>query len=260
MGLKPFSRGAPSGHAWKNLPSSILKKVFGVFDTELREAASLIDVVAKDAFADTTNQLDTWEREFGLRTPATELERRQQLDFTLRSDGGQSLEFIQDTLQAAGFNVWVHSCWVSENPFVVKDPRAYIDPPEYGTELCTDNVDWNQPQCTDTPAWGQAQANGIVGGTNYFDNITLQDNYLPPVPDDPDAWPFFLYIGGQVFPQYAQIDMDRYDELRRLICKHRPLRHWIVLMVQGDPVPPLPEADILDMDEVTDSMDNEVMS
>lgn len=260
MGLKPFSRLFPSGHAWKNLTASSLKKVSNVFDVKLREAASDLDAVAQDAFAMTTAQLSTWETEFGLRTASTELARRQTLDIVLRSDGGQSLTFLQNTLQAAGFNVWVHSCWVSENPFVVRDPRAYIDPPEYGTELCTDNVDWSQPQCTDMPAWDQAQTNGIVGGTNYFDNITLQDTYIPPIPDDPDAWPFFLYIGGQVFPQYAQIDMTRIDELRRLICKHRPLRHWIVLMVQGDPVPPLPEADILDMDEVTDSMDNEVMS
>lgn len=260
MGLKPFSRLTPSGHAWKNLPASVLKRVFGVFDTKLRTTASDLDTVAQDAFVVSTDQLATWETEFGLRTASSELARRNALDQTLRSNGGQSLQFLQSTLQAAGFNVWVHSCWVSENPFVVRDPRAYIDPPEYGTELCTDTVEWDQPQCTDTPAWGQAQANGIVTGTNYFDNITLQDTYLPPIPDDPDAWPFFLYIAGQVFPQYAQIDMSRYDELRRLICKHRPLRHWVVLMVQGDPVPPLPEADILDMDEVTDSMDNEVMS
>lgn len=259
MGIKPFSRLAPSGHAWKNLPSSALKKVFGVFDTKLRAAASDLDVTAKDAFAESTTRLATWESELGLRAASNDTVRRTALDQALRSTGGQSLQFLQDTLQAAGFNVWVHSSWASQNPFVVRDPRAYADPPEYGTELCTDNVDWHQPQCTDTPAWGQAQMNGIVGGTNYFDNITLQDTYLPPIPADPNAWPFFLYIGGQVFPQYAQIDMTRFDELRRLICKHRPLRHWIILRVQGDPVPPLPGGDILDMDEVTDSMDNEVM-
>lgn len=257
--MKPFTKLAPSGPAWKNLPSSILKRVFSVFDEQLRAAAVHLDTVYRDAFVPTTTQLPTWEKEFGLLPAATTQERKNALDRTLKSEGGQSQAFLQSTLQDAGFNVWVHSCWHSENPFVVKDPRAYVDPPEYGTELCTDNVVWDQPQCTDVPAWGQAQANGIIQGTNYFDNITLQDDYIPPIPDDPDAWPFFLYIGGQVFPRYAQIDMSRYDELRRLICKHRPLRHWIVLMVQGDPVPPDPEADILDMDEETDSMDNEVM-
>lgn len=258
MGLRPFSALFPAGHAWSSPSTSILKRLAGVFNAKLTEAASDVHAVFEDSFAETTRELSSWENELGLREGPTTFARRSAIDAALKSDGGQSLTFLQNILQSAGFNVWVHTCWASESLAVRRDPRVYANPPEYGTELCTDQVSWGQPQCTSVQLWDQPQCNGVVRGVNYFNNITLQDDYVPPIPNDSVFWPFFIYVGGETFPEYAEIDMSRYDELMRLICRHRPLRHWVVLLVQGDPVDP-PGTDTMTMDDITDEMDGEAM-
>ncbi len=236
-----------------------MKKLSAVFDAKLTEAASVLQSVASDAFAATTAQLATWESELGLRGLGTESERRSALDYAMRVNGGQTRQSLQDVLNAHGFNVTVHGCWHSEYPnFVLRDPRYYADPPEYGTELCSSNLAYGQPQCTSEVSWNQSQTNGVVRGANYFDNITLQDTYLPPIPSDPAFWPFFLYVGGSPWGVDAQIDMSRYDELRRLCAKHRPLRHWVLFKVRGTPVPPA-MSDTLIMDDPVDVMDNQLM-
>ena len=45
-------------------------------------------------------------------TGLTEQERRDRLDASWKATGGQSPRYIQDTLQAAGFDVYVHEWWI----------------------------------------------------------------------------------------------------------------------------------------------------
>lgn len=55
---------------------------------------------------------------------------------------------------------------------------------------------------------------------------------LFPIPDDPDKWPYFLYIGAPVFGDIATVPVERRNELEALILKIRPAQQWLGMFVE----------------------------
>jgi len=77
-----------------------------------------------------TDQLSEWEEEFALPDSGlTEADRRTRLNAAWSATGGQSPRYLQDVVQANGFDVFVHEWW--EIPVVggdpsPRDPRVYL--------------------------------------------------------------------------------------------------------------------------------------
>ena len=89
-----------------------------------------IDSIWDDISPSTTRQLTEWENQFGLPNTVTdEQERRDRLDARWKALGGQSPRYIQDTLQAAGFDVYIHEWWElpRTEPPVVRNPLLVLN-------------------------------------------------------------------------------------------------------------------------------------
>ena len=93
------------------------------------DARSFLDDRWDDVRPTTTTQLDEWEEQFALpNSGLSEAQRRTRLDAAWEAVGGQSPRYLQDIVQASGFDVFVHDWW--ELPVVgapvARDPREFL--------------------------------------------------------------------------------------------------------------------------------------
>jgi hypothetical protein len=120
-----------------------------------------------------------------------------------------------------------------------KDPRTYTNQPLFGTTQCGDDgtaADTPIAECGEQPpdqtSVLSATCNAfLVNDVGYLVNENLTDIAPPPVPDDPDKWPYFLYIGGQTFPATATISETLRNEFEDLILRIAPAQQWIVTLI-----------------------------
>ena len=115
MTFSLFKRLLPNGRAWAIIAEKRLRQFFdglsaGVSDPVVKE----FDDRFNDLDPQLTTQLAQWEGQFALpNTGITEQERRDRLQAAWSAVGGQSPRYVQDTLQAAGFDVYLHEWWES---------------------------------------------------------------------------------------------------------------------------------------------------
>jgi hypothetical protein len=218
----------PTGEAWRTTTDKLLRRFFEGLSVVGEDAKQFLDLVYLDLFPATTRQLAEWERFYGLvpTTSATEQARRQALAAEWRSTGGQSVGYIQGVLQTAGFEIWIHEWWegANEAPRTPRDPRDYLTYSLAGSMQCGEDF----AECGDPDA--QCDLFQLLGGTGYWDNLSLSPIAPPVIPADPAKWPYFMYFAGEVFPEPAAIPAGRTAELRRLIQKLKPAQHWVVLI------------------------------
>jgi hypothetical protein len=256
--LRILTHLLPRGRAWRVTTDKPLRRlVEGLAEGVPPQIRGSVDTVFAQAFPDSSSELTEWEKQFGVTANPNDTIRRQLLSTEWFAAGGQSPRYIQDVLQSAGFNLYVHEWWDGPNvsPRTKRDPRAYTVPPQIGTEQCTSSepdivhppTEDEQPQCssgfsiTGTPI-RQPQCNRFLANDpHYFDNKTLTDEAPPPIPNDPAKWPYFLYVGAATFPNFATIPTSRRAEFERLILKVRPTHNWIVTLINFvDEEPPAP--------------------
>lgn len=201
--------------------------------------------------------LDDLENEYGLSPNAslTEETRRARLlaAKTARSSDG-TLEFLQDTLQLAGFNVTVYANYPPVNPalFVTFDPSVI-----FGNEDALFNG---------TGAlFGGARGYLLVNGPVYENQQLVE--YESPA--DPGYWPLVFFIGGAATRtdeyvvsaaicgnasaicgttaavasppepnsgaitqiETVEIPISRKEEFNRLIVKFKPMFSWAGVVV-----------------------------
>lgn len=186
------------------------------------------DLILLDVFPDTTRELAAWEAQFGIESNPDDDIRRLNLDAEWSATGGQSPAYINSILAAAGFDVFVHEWWSSGPPYVARDPHDYTVQPLVGSVQCSDFPD--QPQCSAFA--DQPQCNAFLANDpHYIVNRNLTDVAPPPVPSDPNTWPYFVYFGAATFPDIATVPAERRNELERLMEKLTPSQHWIVTLI-----------------------------
>ncbi len=72
-------------------------------------------------------------------------------------------------------------------------------------------------------------------GNVDFQDGTLRGDYVPllyALPTDQTKWPYFLYIGGEAFPDTAEITASRRDEFEKLVLKLCPAQQWLGILVE----------------------------
>jgi hypothetical protein len=224
--FRQFQHLLPRSTAWRLTIAKTLRNFFVGLSGWGSDFKDFVDAVHGDVFPDTTRELAEWERQFGIEPNPVENVRRLNLAAEWAAGGGQSPRYLQDVLQTAGFDIYVHEWWSSGPPWVARDPRSYTLIPAIGTVQCGPaNL---APECGEFTA----QCNRLLANDpGYIQNDDLSQRAPPPVPDDPDAWRYFLYFGGETFPDPAVVPIARKAELRRLILKLRPTQQWIVLLV-----------------------------
>jgi hypothetical protein len=228
----------PDAAAWRTTTQKQLRSFFEALGEAFDDIRTDVDLAYLDGFPADTREAAEWERAFGLTpaTDATEDDRRAALAAEWQATGGQSPAYLEGILQTAGFDVYIHEWWESgPDPYVVRNPNDYTDVPAIGSVQCSDLSDQHlcsalsdQPQCD----------RFLANDPHYLVNKDLTPRAPPPIPDDDTCWPYFLYVGGETFPDLAVIPVERRDEFERLILKLRPTHNWIVTNVQfaGDGV------------------------
>lgn len=263
FGLNTFTHLLPSGRATRLNPvDKNIRKLFEGLVPDLQDICVETDLTFFDLFPDTTRNIELWEQQFGLPPVAnlTEDQRRQRLIGAWRALGGQSPSYIQSVLQEHGFDVYVHEFWSDYGPpAVVRNPLDYLRPTYLqdpsglgigdGDTLMADG----EPEAGDTftAAQGYPLVNKIY--TNSPDylaadgNVEMADGepdasdgqlfelaYRPrdyTIPNDPTKWPYFLYIGGEVFPSLKVLPIERREEFETLCLKICPSQQWLGILV-----------------------------
>lgn len=267
--LRLFQHLLPDGRAWRTTTDKRLRQFFDGLSVLPDEAKDAADAVWLDLMPDSTSRLSEWERQFGLvRNITDDATRRLRLQATWRAlIGGQDPRYIQDTLRAAGFDVYVYEWWepgTAPTPGapgtpVPRNPLLYLRREYTGIDLL---VECGEPlaECGEEFAecgnsvepLGYPLVNKIYYTApdvvalcgedfmecgeaeaecgNFYEFTEQQKTYA--VPYDPARWPYFLYIGGAPFGALAQIPRERQDEFEALCLKICPLQQWLGILVQ----------------------------
>lgn len=231
--LRLFEHLLPRSLAWRITVEKTLRRFFEGLSGLPTDVRAFVDSVYLDLLPSTTRELTAWERQFGLGSGGPDVDRRAKLAGAWALQGGQSPDYLQSTLHAAGFTtVYVHEWWESGPPWVARDPRDYIEQPLIGIYQCEVSNQW---ECFDPgptePLAPHCDAT-LANSTGYIVNLDLTRRAQPPVPDDPARWPYFVYLAAETFPELAPVPRSRLAELQELILRLRPAHLWIVLLVQ----------------------------
>lgn len=220
----------PNARAWKLTPDKFLRKFF----VGLSGLGDLIKAFFDEIFSDIdpqqTRELDAWENQFALVDAGlTEQERRDRLAATWQAVGGQDPRYIQDTLQAAGFDVYIHEWWVPGTEPAIDSPAAATprDPLLILGGTIVYIVECNEAvaECGEA----LAECGNTLSPPGYL--LVNKDGTTYTVPSAPAEWPYILYISGATFPNTATVDANRKDEFEDLCLKICPAQQWLGIIV-----------------------------
>jgi hypothetical protein len=266
MFLRIFKHLLPNARAWQLTINKRLREFFEGLTDLGNDSKTFFDEIWLDIFPETTRELDKWENQWGLsNTIVNEQDRRNRLDATWKALGGQSPRYIQDTLQASGFDVYLHKWWVPGTEpaigvntcVIARNPADFINdgaqPLEYDANDGGINMEDGDPNTAQDGSTiqptayllvnkvfvpslsviGDAFITMIDGGTSAQDgggiNIYELKQYVIPV--DTDKHHYFMYIGGQTFPEPAIIEASRRNEFETLCLKICPTQQWLGIIV-----------------------------
>lgn len=262
MSLNLFKHLLPQAKAWNITAEKRLRQFFqGLANGLITPSKVYYDNIWDDIFPETTTQIPEWETSFGLaETSLTTQERRDRLDATWKALGGQSPRYIQDTLQNSGFDVFIHEWWEPNVfPFLavycgevdaecgeavavcvnaIADVRSPLDvlAPDNITPVVgkgyplVNKITESRPdlfaicgealaQCGEPEAYSYNFSGFIYNDKPYF------------VTTDPTTWPYYLYLGGEVFGDLADVSADRRCELETLCLKICPTQLWLGMLI-----------------------------
>lgn len=248
----------PRARAWSLTVDKQLRQFFEGLVPFQEDYKLFIDQIYEDVDPSLTRELEKWEKQFQLSGSGPEADRRKALDAAWKARGGQSPGYLQSLLQSAGFDVYVHEWWyyVGATRFT-RDPRMYVDAgfplvvfgepdvvfgePEFvfgesfggGGKLLVNKgpgISYYKPtkyNCFGEPETVFGEPEFVFGETNGIRFVP--ETYI--IPDNPDAWPYFVYIGGENFPNFADVPAERQIEFERMILKYFPAHLWVILLV-----------------------------
>lgn len=258
MFLRLFQHLLPNARAWRLTVDKQLRQFFQGLTGLGEDVRDFIDLVWLDIDPQQTRELDAWESQFGLANTLTvEQDRRDRLEAEWKALGGQSPRYIEDTLRGAGFDVYVHEWWqlpVVGSP-VARNPILYLNdgvqPLQYIVSCGANKANCGNPEAV---CGASVQPTGIVlvnkflvpavgggcgasimncGNPQAICGLQtgeyIQKQYV--IPSESDKWPYFLYIGGETFPDHATIPASRRNEFETLCLKIGPLQQWIGLLI-----------------------------
>jgi hypothetical protein len=264
--LNLFKHLLPRAKAWSLTEDKPLRQFFDGLTVIGSDLKTYFDDVYLDIFPETTRQIITWEKNFAIpsNTSLTDQQRRDRIDAAWKATGGQSPGYIQDTLQNAGFNVYVHEWWEpipgrdgggavdGDVTPVARDPVLYLGDASFlaqdGDGDTQDGDSEAQDGNTATPN-GYLLVNKIPASTSFligdgstamqdggaqaqeFSQVLTVTDKVYNIPTDPNEFPYVLYIGGETFPNVATVPGSRREEFENLCLKICPLEQWLGMLI-----------------------------
>ncbi len=267
--FKIFKHLLPDSPIWNLVIDRAYRKFIKGLSNGFDDTRNYLASIYTDLLPALTRELPEWEKTFGLPNNGTEQIRRQRLDAAWKALGGQSPRYIQDVLQAAGFDVYVHEWWkpipgrpqggsingdvVPQvcNPVTYLDDGVNVSVMQDGGSFSQDgNVDsMDDSKGEDKPGYPLVNKIYLNNRTEFYlsdGSINMQEGHwqamdglvdndqqrkLYDIPTDPAFWPYFLYIGGENFPDVADVPLDRKEEFEDLCLKICPAQQWLGLLI-----------------------------
>lgn len=225
--LPIFKHVLPRAKAWRITIDKTLRRFFDGLAQEPDSIREFFDDRFEDSFPATTTAISEFLEQFNLRPSTSTANDRLNIAGAWRLADYQSPAYIQSTLQAAGFDVYVHEWWEmpiawNGNP-TPRNPISYCGPGAVSLVSCDEP--WMQ---CDEP---DAQCDNYFLPDGYALVNKTDTNTTPVVPVNPAYWPYFLYIGGAVFPNLATVDADRQAELESLCLRICPTQQWLGMLI-----------------------------
>ena len=265
MSLKLFKHLLPNARAWRITTDKQLRQFFVGLSGLNNDITGFFDNVWLDIFPQTTREIQHWEQQLGIpNTIVDEQERRDRLAATWKAMGGQNPRYIENTLRAAGFDVYVHQWWepgtepaigvhdsaTARDPFLYLNdgltPLAYVAN-DGGADMQDGDLlanDGGTANPTGYPLVNKIKTltTSIIGDGSAVmtdGNAAAQDggnsnNYAYKqyqIPADPTKYAYFLYIGGKAFPNHANVSQSRRNEFETLCLKICPTQQWLGILV-----------------------------
>jgi hypothetical protein len=123
----------------------------------------------------------------------------------------QSWDYIQNSLQAAGFNVWVHSNLNQIPPALLVDPLNEIIAVHKATNVYHAATGVYHGNLDSGSVFQYCIANHIEEEKDYFFNIGENLSCT-------------FFIGGETLGTFASVSDQRKQEFRQLILKLKPTK------------------------------------
>lgn len=219
----------PGGSLWQPEDGADLDLLLDGIAGNIENMRLFLHTLARIRNPILTTVLDDLEREYGIIPDArvSEPVRRQRLLAT-KTDGSSNgtLEWIQDKLALAGFNVQLHS----NDPAV--DPATFLQfdtSPQFGEATALFGPTGQYFVCPG----GSLLVNGPI-----FYNQSLIE-YASPAASH--YWPLVFFIGSNATRNesgeltsldWAQVPIIRKSEFIRLIVKYKPMHTWVGMKIE----------------------------
>lgn len=270
VGLAPFAAKnmfgtlrhlLPRARAWFLTPAKALRNFIKGLSFQPYDVKLFLDQIWLDIFPYTTRDIYRWAQQFGVQIGGlTESQVRQRVDGAWKARGGQSPRYLQDTLQAAGFDVYIHEWWVpGTNPPEARNPNSYLTGATgaeavamgetfavmgesvalMGDSLIVGGYPLGSAEQSTLPivtaraGSTTMHAGGAKALAGYFEGFEFIEQPVI-IPGDPAYWPYFLYIGGPNFPGTAAIEASRKDEFEALCKRICPAQQWLGMLITYD--------------------------
>lgn len=215
----------PHGNAWNLYPvHKNFFKIFDAFETVLvQEYNEKIDQIFLDLIPAFSTKLAEWASSFNILI--TSSTSKTDLINSLEAEWARNKSItaadLQATLRQAGFSVYVHDVGSKS-----LDPRTLVGGQQTFAQWGDPDLVWG----SNNAYWGRMK---ITEPSQVLVNKTGQGlDYV--VPDNSDYWPFFVYIGGETFPNRITLDIDRKNEFERLVLKHKAAYVWAALLIDWE--------------------------
>lgn len=253
----------PRGSAWNVKDDAELDKLFnasGVFYDDIQEALRCLACIRDPG---NTTILSDLEKEYGIATDTrlTEATRRMQLAQRVyfgTTTGSKTA--LQNALQAAGFDVQVHEnspaidpdVFLNSIPFMVAGgDNAYAGfiPSGGGDSTAIagktgGDLLVNGDAFTQRPDYLVAAGSGVYAGepsalAGTFNEL-IQEEIIYQIPDDPNTWPFFFFVGGDATRNVdgeltsiatANVPISQKKQFENIILRIKPLHTWAGLII-----------------------------
>lgn len=236
----------PTGRAFNIHPGSNPDKLEGVAAEQnadvYNDALSILDTILPDNPNFTPDDATRWEERLGLIVdpPGVSFDdRKAAIIRKMNHPGGilarQSWDYIQDSLQTAGFDVYVHEN-IPEQTIeqLLSSVNGIGQQGEYQQgEIQQGNVIPLYPGLFTEIQQGIVQQGQFQQGIYSYNNKVANhidqglDFYFNAVPH----WRSIFWIGDAVLGDFAEVPLARKDEFRQLILKLKPVNTAAYLLI-----------------------------
>ena len=207
----------PTGRAWYMLKDSIMEKLHIAINVSfvrfIEDSRLLLDSCFPDNDNFTLEDCALWEYYFGMVTNLSlSLEVRKEAILRRMARGRnvparQHILYIENQLQLAGFNVFLH-----ENGFIEGGVRVFKRPQDI-VALMPENVQHGGiTQHGIGVQHGGVNSEVIANSKKANELYSVADDYL---------WATF-FIGGESLGEVAEVPETRLEEFRELVLKLKP--------------------------------------